>query len=554
MGVGEVAGESLCGSQVDGGRPYIPISALAEVLYCPRNFYYRLVEGAEDGNAHLLEGRLQEERRNERTRLVREGSLQIRSIMVSSERLRLIGVVDALEERGEVYPVEYKKGVCRENLSHDVQLCAQAMALEEHLERGLERGYIYYVASRARREVRFTEDLRALVENTVHRAAAILEAGEIPPPLADNRCRGCALEARCLPDEVKFLQDGVRRPSRPVPGANPGRVLYVDQPGACVRKKGQRLLVMLEGETLTDMPLCNIDQLVLVGGVNISTPVIKMLLEHGTPVSFLSTGGFFRGVLEPALNRNSTLRLAQYGTYFDCGARLRLAREFVRGKLSNMRIMLLRHNRELQDGEISLAVRRIDENIKAAAKAPDLTALLGQEGAGSREYFRLFDRLIRREVTFSFAGRNRRPPRDPVNAMLGYCYALLSRDLRSAAALIGFDPYLGFLHEAKYGRPALALDLMEEFRPIVADAVVLAAVNRGVVTEKDFEQRLGGCFLNDTGRAKIYRAYEEKIQQQITHPVFGYRLSYRRIFELQARFLAKVLQKELDDYFPFVVR
>lgn len=549
-----MAEESLCGIQSDGERPYIPISALAEVLYCPRNFYYRLVEGAEDSNAHLLEGRLQEESRNERVRLARESSLQIRSVMVSSERLRLLGVVDVLEERGDLYPVEYKKGVRRDNLNDDVQLCAQAVALEEHLGATLDRGYIYYAASHARREVLFTDDLRTLVENTVQRAVAILEAGEIPPPLADNRCRGCALEARCLPDEVKFLQDGGRRPSRPVPGANPGRVLYVDQPGAWVRKKGRRLMVIREGETLTDIPLCNIDQLVLVGGVNISTPVIKMLLEHGTPVSFLSSGGSFRGFLEPVMNRNCTLRLAQYSTYFDHEVRLRLAREFVRGKLSNMRIVLLRHNRELHDDEISLAARRIGGYIKAIAEASDATALLGLEGAGSREYFRLFGRLIRREVNFSFDGRNRRPPRDPVNAMLGFCYALLARDLRSATALVGFDPYLGFFHEAKYGRPALALDLMEEFRPIVADAVVLAAINRGVVTEKDFEQRLGGCFLNDTGRAKIYRAYEEKIQQQITHPVFRYRLPYRRVFELQARFLAKVLQKELDAYISFIVR
>ncbi|OAT80403.1 CRISPR-associated endonuclease Cas4/Cas1 [Desulfotomaculum copahuensis] len=533
---------------------YLPVSAVAEILYCPRNFYYRMVEGADDSNAHLLEGRLQEDRRNERERLVRETSLQIRSVTVSSERLHLLGVIDALEERGELYPVEYKKGVRRDNLNDDVQLCAQAMALEEHLGRELPRGFIYYAGSHARREVHFTADLRALVENTVHRAMAILEAGEIPLPLGDNRCHGCALEPRCLPEETKYLRGEGQRPSRPLPGLNPGRVLYVDQPGAYVRRKGQRLLVTMEKETMMDMPLCNIDQVVLVGGVNISTPVIKLLLENGTPVSFLSTGGSFRGVLEPALNRNSTLRLAQYGAYFDGRVRLMLARQFVRGKLTNMRVALMRHNRELHDPEISLAVRRMAGYIAAAGEATELSSLLGLEGIGSREYFRVFGRLIRRELPFVFEGRNRRPPRDPVNAMLGYCYSLLTRDMRSAAALVGFDPYLGFFHEAKYGRPALALDLMEEFRPIVADSVVLAAINRGTVTESDFEQRLGGCYLNDAGRAKIYRAYEEKRQQQITHPVFGYRLPYRRVFELQARFLAKVLQKELDGYIPFVVK
>ncbi|WP_341473839.1 CRISPR-associated endonuclease Cas4g/Cas1g [Desulfofundulus thermobenzoicus] len=533
---------------------YLPISAVAEILYCPRNFYYRLVEGAEDSNAHLLEGHLQEERRNERERLVREKALQLRSVMVSSERLQLLGVVDVLEERGEPYPVEYKKGMRRENLNDDVQLCAQAMALEEHLGRDLIRGYIYYAGSHARREVYFTEELRALVESTVRRARAILESGAIPPPLADNRCRGCALQSRCLPEEIKYLKGESPGPVRPVPGLNPGRVLYVDQQGACIRRKGQRLLVTMEKETLADIPLCNVDQVVLVGGVNISTPVIKLLLESGTPVSFLSTGGAFRGVLEPSLNRNCILRLAQYGAYFDPVNRLNLAREFVRGKLANMRTMLLRYNRELHDTEIDAAVRRMARYITAAAGAGEPSLLLGLEGMGSREYFRVFGRLIRREMPFMFEGRNRRPPRDPVNAMLGYCYSMLMKDLRSAVALVGFDPYLGFFHEAKYGRPALALDLMEEFRPIVADSVVLTAINKGMISETDFEYRLGGCFLNDTGRKKIYRAYEERRQQQITHPLFGYRLPYRRVFELQARFLGKVLQKELDRYIPFTVR
>lgn len=313
---------------------YLPISSVAEILYCPRNFYYRVMEGAGDSNAHVLEGKLQEEKRERRGTIARSEGIQVRSVNVSSEALGLIGVVDCLEERGAWYPVEYKKGALKNSLNDDVQLCAQAMVLEEKLGRDMEKGYIYYVASRTRREVRFHADLRAMVESTIKRALGILESGEIPAPVADARCRGCALEPRCLPFETSYLQGRGEKPARPVPGINLGRVLYVDEQGAKVKKTGQRLLVEKEEQVLQDIPLCNIDQVVLVGGVNLTTPAMKMLLDQGVPVAYLTTGGKYRGLVEPPLTRNGLLRLAQFSSYFDEDARLSLARRFVAGKLA----------------------------------------------------------------------------------------------------------------------------------------------------------------------------------------------------------------------------
>lgn len=179
---------------------------------------------------------------------------------------------------------------------------------------------------------------------------------------------------------------------------------------------------------------------------------------------------------------------------------------------------------------------------------------MGLEGMATREYFRAFSMLVKPELDFHFSHRNRRPPQDPVNALLSYAYTLLAKDMMSAIQVVGFDPYVGFLHHPVYGRPALALDLMEEFRPVIADSAVLLAINRRVVGISDFEFNLGGCFLNNHGRKKFYKCYEERRRQEITHPVFDYHLSYLRVFELQARFLGKVLQGELDQYIPFMVR
>nr|WP_238480806.1 CRISPR-associated endonuclease Cas1 [Desulforadius tongensis] len=534
----------------------MPVSALAEILYCPRNFYYRVMEAAEDSNAHVLEGRLQEERRSSRERVIRENSLQVRSIMLASEKLGLIGVVDAVEERktGVLYPVEYKKGKMGDNINDDVQLCAQAMLLEEKLGAGIERGFVYYAGSHARREVYLSSDLRELVVQTIDRARGMIETGEIPPPLGDNRCRGCALEERCLPDETRYLKGTGLRPKRPVPGANLGRVLYVDDPGAYVRKKGNRLVVSRQDETICDMPLCNVDQVVLVGGVNLSTPAARKLLEHGTGVSFISTRGKFQGALVPGLTRNSILRLAQYRLYFEEAKSIALSRAFVRGKLGNMRTMLLRYNRDLKDPAIENAVRRIAVIIKDVKSVRDKERLLGLEGAGSREYFKVLGRLIKHDITFDFTKRSRRPPQDPVNAMLSFGYTLLVKDCLTAAYVAGFDPYIGFFHRPLYGRPALALDIMEEFRPVVVDSVVLGLLNRGMMEEGNFEYNMGGCFLNRLGREKFYRAYEERRRQKITHPLFKYQLPYMRVFEMQARFLAKVIMGELDEYIPFVIR
>jgi CRISPR-associated protein Cas1 len=224
----------------------------------------------------------------------------------------------------------------------------------------------------------------------------------------------------------------------------------------------------------------------------------------------------------------------------------------VRGKLENMRAMLLRANRSLQKSEVSDAADAIRHMIQQVSQTTTTGILLGVEGNGSASYFRVFQQLLRDSLPFTH--RRRRPPTDPVNALLSLGYTLLLHQVSAAIQIVGFDPYLGFLHKTRHGRPALALDLMEEFRPLIADSVVLNVCNHHILTASDFQEELGAVYLKPAARKTFYAKFEERLQQEIQHPHFGYRVSYRRCIELQARLLAKWLTGEIPQYPPFGVR
>jgi len=203
------------------------------------------------------------------------------------------------------------------------------------------------------------------------------------------------------------------------------------------------------------------------------------------------------------------------------------------------------------------ALRMLAEAIEGARAAGDIATLMGNEGVGARAYFSRFASMLRphaREAGFDFEGRNRRPATDPVNASLSFAYAMLTRELTHVALRVGLEPMLGFLHQPRHGRPALALDLMEEFRPVLADSAVLMAFNNGELRSHDFVTRGPSCSLNDTGRKRLIEAWERRLDLLVTHPVFGYRISYRRILEVQARLLARTLLGELERYPGFEVR
>lgn len=328
--------------------------------------------------------------------------------------------------------------------------------------------------------------------------------------------------------------------------------LYLNEQQSIVKKRDGYLIVQYMDKRKIEVPLINVSQVVVSGDITLTTPALHILLELGIEICFLSMYGHFRGRLSPPVAKNVAIRRAQYRFHADQQDALRVAQACVRGKLTNMRTMLLRANRQVPDEAMAGAADEIQRMIQRVPAMETVGSLLGIEGSGSAAYFGVFGKLLRGTMTFTH--RRRRPPTDPVNAMLSLGYTLLLHQVSAAIQVVGFDPYVGFLHQPRYGRPALALDLMEEFRPIIADSVVLNVCNHRILTPQDFQEELGVIHLKPDARKKFYSKFEERLQEEIQHPQFGYRTSYRRCIELQARLLAKWLTGEIPVYPPLIVR
>ncbi len=344
--------------------------------------------------------------------------------------------------------------------------------------------------------------------------------------------------------------------------------LYLTEQHSLVKREGEALRVQIparEGREarVARVPLIKVDQVVVFGDITLTAPALHMLLEQRIAVHFLSERGRSYGSLIPDPTKNARLHLAQYAVHDDPARRFPLARSIVGGKLANMRTLLLRYNRKLEDPALDAAAAQIRRARRSAETlaVPDAPAegrmhglgpLLGLEGEGSAAYFGVWGALLR--GAWAFPGRVRRPPTDPVNALLSFGYTVLTNQIVSLICLVGLNPYIGMLHQPGYGKPALALDLVEEFRPLVVDSVVIATLNNRMLKEADFTAELGACRLTDPARRLFLEQLEARLAEPIQHPLFGYRVSYRRAIELQVRLLAKALMGEIDAYVPFAVR
>ena len=331
--------------------------------------------------------------------------------------------------------------------------------------------------------------------------------------------------------------------------------VYVTQDDCFIGKTDERLTVRANKQTLLDVPLIKVDGVVVLGRATVSPAVVVELLERKIGLSFLTQTGRYLGRLEPELTKNIFVRAAQWRAVAPSEAALHLVRGFVRGKLKNCRNGLLRGQREFPELALQGAIVRLEQAIAPIETTGAIDSLRGLEGSGSAAYFGCFNGLIR-AAGFEFGTRNRRPPTDPVNALLSFGYTLLRHDVQSAVNLVGFDPYLGYLHTERYGRPSLALDLMEEFRPLVVDAVVLSAINRRVLVPEDFvSEPVSGAVSLVPEKLRVFlRLYEQKKQSKFKHPVLLTQCTYQEAFEIQARLLAKYLMGEIDQYPPLVLK
>ena len=541
---------------------YIPLSQINTYVFCPRRFYYESVEGHQVINDHIEEGKIKHEHVHTAVTDRKKGDKTVsRRQYLASDNLGVSGYTDLVEEKdGIPYPVEFKKAGMGNWLNDKVQLCLQGLLLEEKTGVSISHGYIFYIGSKRRRKVPFDKELREATRRYVAEARGLLDSREIPKPVHDNRCNGCSVRSICLPDEVAYLHELDARPKRIKPALGIDNVLYVDEQGCAIKKTGERLLVVRENDVLRDIPLIHLGQVVISGNVSLTTPAMQTLLHEGIPVVFLSAYGRYQGALTPQISRNSLLRDAQHRTAGDPTRCLSLSKAFVQGKLVNMRTMLQRRKWQATDKTDSVLaplltnIKTMQAMEKRLNSATDLSELLGMEGNASAAYFGSFNFMLKSELGFDFQRRSRRPPADPTNALLSFAYSMLTADLMSAIQTVGLDPYIGFFHQLKYGKPCLALDLMEEFRPIIADSVVITLINNRRIKPEDFTQSHGGWYLKAHQRKVFYAAYETRKNETITHPVFKYKLTFRRAMELQVRLLAKYLTGEIDQYTPLVIR
>ena len=336
--------------------------------------------------------------------------------------------------------------------------------------------------------------------------------------------------------------------------------LYVTTPESYVHLDNETLRVEVEKETRLRVPLHHLSAVVCFGHVSVSLPLMHKLADSGISLVLLDTHGRFKARLEGSVSGNVLLRQAQHRLAGAPAFALNVARNCIAGKLRNCRQVLLRGSRESKAPEDAAILTRGAADLAAALRAlpgaGDADTLRGIEGEAARQYFAALNALIRSSVRESFRmdGRSRRPPRDRINALLSFVYSLLLNDCRSAVEAFGLDPQIGFLHVARPGRAALALDLMEEFRAF-ADRLVLSLINRGQIGPKDFVEREGGAvLLEGDARKTVLVAYQERKQENLSHPLLSETLPLGLLPHVQARLLARTLRGDTPEYLPYLVR
>ena len=330
-----------------------------------------------------------------------------------------------------------------------------------------------------------------------------------------------------------------------------GKVLYVCEQGSVVRKTGPRVMVVKDRQVLLSVPAGSIANVLVFGMVQLTTQAAHALMDAGADVAFLTRNGRIKGVLSPEISKNVVVRLAQYRRPADTGFRLALARAIVRGKLRNQRVLVLRFQRREAAGGLGDVVEALDQGIESVETA-DLAQLRGIEGACTRAYFSSFRHLLR-EVG-SWEGRSRRPPRDPVNALLSLGYVLLTRELGAILTGLSLDPYVGFLHGIKYGRESLALDVAEEFRHGLVDVLTLNLLRRAWLGQDDFVvAEDGGVVLADAAFKRYLSEYEARLADTVTDQLSGEVVTWRGLFRRQCAALREAIV-DGGEYPPFVVR
>jgi CRISPR-associated protein Cas1 len=556
MAVGESAG----GEVVD----LVPARMLNEHVYCPRLAYLEWVDKKFQNNADTAEGTWVHRRVD-----AARGALPSveafasdapvsSAITISSQTLGIIAKIDVIEPRdGSLVPIEYKRGRPRSEEQplwdpERVQICAQVLLLRQAGYR-VDHAEVYFAETRTRHKVFIDDDLIRRTLKAIDELRTNAARDYAPPPLVDSpKCPRCSLIGICLPDEINLLAGRSETLPRRLLAADPQATpLYGTTPGSRITKREGRVVLLEGGAEVASRRLIDVSHIGVFGNVDVGSALIRACAEAGIPVLWFTAGGWFAAATSGMPTKNVALRIAQHRAAA-IGAP-EIAAALVAGKIRNARTLIRRHG----GARAAQAVAQLANLARRAENERSIESMLGIEGVAARIYFEQFAHLIKPQAQiggFAFAERNRRPPRDRINALLSFYYALLVKDTTIAAVAAGFDPYVGFYHRPRFGRPALALDLAEEFRPLIADSAALTAINNGELTGDDFVVRAEGVALTQLGRRKAIECYERRMATELRHPIFGYRASYRRCLELQARLLAAVVSGELSAYRSLTTR
>jgi CRISPR-associated protein Cas1 len=549
-------------------QPLMPVRRLRNFVYCQRLFYYQWVENIFVENADTVEGSAVHRKTDKPSRLADAENLDLpegralRNLHLESRELGLVGAIDVMEggEDG-IEVIDYKKGSASRNERNErvakesdaMQVVAYAMLLEEGGSK-VSRGWIYYAADKRRVEVEWDAAAREKCLRALTEARALAESGQCPPPLVDDpRCLYCSAYPVCLPNESAYWLNPKEKPcvpeQAPRPAADDGEILVVQTPGAMVGVRNGEVTVSDRNGELARLPFEQVSAVYVYGAVQVTAQASQTFLERGTDVAYFSPAGRFLGLLRGLPASGVDARLGQYRLFGEPGLRLKLASEVVRAKIHNQRVLLMRN------GEAPERAAKVMADLRdKAGRTGDMQELLGIEGAAAALYFEHFRSMLSGQWGFDFNQRNRRPPRDPVNSLLSMGYSMLAKELTGVCHAVGLDPFLGFFHQPRYGRPALALDLMEDFRPLIADSVAISLLNRNELQASDFISSASGTFLNEQGRRAFWEAYFRRLDTEVTHPVFEYKMSYRRMLEVQARQLWRFVRGEAEAYNGFTTR
>lgn len=328
--------------------------------------------------------------------------------------------------------------------------------------------------------------------------------------------------------------------------------LYLTEQGSSLKKTYKRLLVEKDGKTLLEVPEFKIDRVLVFGNVQITTQAMAFLLDNGIETSLLSTYGKFRGRLAPVESKNVVLRMAQYERYLDEEFKLNFSKTIVKGKITNAKRLIQRYSRNHPEIDFSSALTELDKLIKSLDRKTKISTVMGIEGRATAVYFGAFAQMFPGKL--SFTSRTRRPATDPVNSLLSFGYVLITNEIFSILSALGFDPYIGYLHGINYGRPSLALDLVEEFRHPIVDMLTLDLINRHILNEEDFESKeLGSILLKDGPRKKFFEQYERKLMHNFKHSQTSASVSFRNLFKNQAHKVQKTIMNKVP-YEPFLVK